>query len=250
MKVLGIIPARYASSRFPAKVLANLGGKSVLQRVWEQSQKANLLNRVYIATDHEKVAEHAKSFGAEVLMTQENHPSGTDRIAEALQLSGESCDVLINIQGDEPFIQPELIDQLAQEFTDAKVDICTAAVPIAKQEDISNPNVVKVVQNHAGNALYFSRSPVPFIRNHPKENWLNQASFFRHMGIYAYRQKVLKAIVQLPESMLEKAERLEQLRWLEAGYTIRIIQTNDEGIGIDEPKDLDKALKFLNLQRR
>ena len=172
-------------------------------------------------------------------------------IAEALQLSGESCDVLINIQGDEPFIQPELIDQLAQEFTDAKVDICTAAVPIAQQADITNPNVVKVVQNHAGNALYFSRSPVPFIRNHPQENWLNQASFFRHMGIYAYREKVLKAIVQLPESMLEKARNgWNNFAWLEAGYNIRIIETNDEGIGIDDPEDLDKALKFLNLQRR
>jgi 3-deoxy-manno-octulosonate cytidylyltransferase (CMP-KDO synthetase) len=249
MKVLGVIPARYASSRFPGKVLVELGGKSILQRVWEQCTQAHGLDEILIATDHPQVYKHAQHFGARVVMTADDHPSGTDRIAEAMMHISDTVDVVVNIQGDEPFISPDLINQMALAFDDSSVDICTAAIPIENQKDIQNPNVVKVVSNSNRNALYFSRSAIPFLRGINSNEWLQKADFYKHIGIYAYRKHVLKQLVQLPLSPLEIAESLEQLRWLEAGYTIRVLPTHYPGIGIDHPDDLIEAEKFLNLQQ-
>lgn len=248
MQFVGLIPARFASTRFPGKPLANIGGKTMIQRVYEQASK--VLELVYVATDDDRIAENVISFGGNVVMTSKDHKSGTDRCSEAIrkiQPAGINLksDVVINIQGDEPFIKPEQLRLLKNCFEDEQVQIATLIKQISTIEDIHNPNVVKVIRNKESLALYFSRSPIPFIRNEPQENWLNVFPFFKHIGIYAYRLDILKEITMLAPSSLELAESLEQNRWLENGYSIHVEPTTFETIAIDTPEDLEKVKHIL-----
>lgn len=248
MQFVGIIPSRYASTRFPGKPLANIGGKTMIQRVYEQASKA--LEHVYVATDDERIAENVNSFGGNVVMTSKDHKSGTDRCSEAIRkITSEELnlkfDVVINIQGDEPFIKPEQIRLLKSCFEDETVQIATLTKDITEKDDIFNSNVVKVVRNKESRAIYFSRSPLPFIRNEPAENWHNVFLFQKHLGIYAYRVPILKEITALSPSSLELAESLEQNRWLENGYSIYVETTSFETVAIDTPDDLEKAKKLL-----
>lgn len=245
MNIIGIIPARYASTRFPAKALAMINGKSMIQYVFERASQAKSLSDVIIATDNELIADNVLGFGGKVIMTNPNHPSGTDRVYEAVSKLENQPDVVINIQGDEPFIDPAVIDALAEAFNDSQVEIASMTNRINNAKDIFDPNIVKVVIDARGKALYFSRNPIPYARNIPNSDWITSASYFKHIGIYGYRTDILKQIVQLPVSSLEKAESLEQLRWLEAGYYIRMIITEYESFGIDTKEDLEKALKNL-----
>ncbi|MER0442404.1 3-deoxy-manno-octulosonate cytidylyltransferase [Emticicia sp. W12TSBA100-4] len=246
MKILGIIPARFASSRFPGKPLADIGGKSMIQRVYEQAQKAKSLSKVVVATDDPRILSHVISFGGEAYMTSENHPSGTDRCFEALQKAGGSSkfDYIINIQGDEPFIDPETIEQMAK-LLDFKTEIATAVKKISDYETLFDPNVVKAVLTMRKQCLYFSRQTVPYVRGHEPETWLEHADFYKHIGLYAYRNDVLEQISHLPPSPLENTEKLEQLRWLGYGYKIYATITNYESIGVDTPEDLEKLNKSL-----
>jgi 3-deoxy-manno-octulosonate cytidylyltransferase (CMP-KDO synthetase) len=242
--ILGVIPARYASTRFPAKPLADLSGKSMVQRVYEQVKKSKLITAVVVATDHPEIFEHVKKFGGNVCMTKENHASGTDRCFEALTLQQKEFKYVINIQGDEPFIQPEQIDLLAK-LLDGKTEIATLVKKIEDGEQLFNPNVVKAVVSKDQFALYFSRSPIPHIRNVQETDWVSKHTFYKHIGMYGYRADILKQLTTLPVSILEKAESLEQLRWLESGYRISVGETQTETMGIDTPEDLERALAYL-----
>lgn len=244
MKIIGLIPARYASTRFPAKSLADIGGRSMIQRVYEQARKSSLLHQVVVATDNEQILEHVKQFGGNACMTGEHHASGTDRCFEALTLQREKYDYVINIQGDEPFVQPAQIDLLAG-LLNGKTEIATLVKAIEDPEQLFNPNVVKVVFSKNMNALYFSRSTIPHLRSVPAEKWFTAHPFFKHLGMYAYRSDILQQLTKLPVSPLEKAESLEQLRWLENGYSITVAETKTETIGIDTPEDLAKAITYL-----
>ena len=244
MKFIGIIPARYASTRFPAKPLAMLGGKSVIQRVYEQV--CGVLDDAYVATDNELIEAAVQEFGGKVVMTSVHHKSGTDRCYEAYTKVGEGYDVIVNIQGDEPFIQPSQLEELKACFNDPQTQIATLVKPFSEAdgiEAIQNPNSPKVVVNKNMNALYFSRSIIPYQRN--MKDWSKHHIYYKHIGLYAYRAEVLKEITALPQSSLELAESLEQLRWLENGYTIKVGVTEVETIGIDTPQDLMKAEMFL-----
>lgn len=243
MKFTAIIPARYASSRFPGKPLALLGGKPVIQRVYEQAIK--VLPEAYVATDDERIAETVRQFGGQVIMTRADHKSGTDRIEEACQKIGTTADVIVNIQGDEPFIQPSQIETLCQLFDDPDTQIGTLGKPFETMEAVENPNSPKIVCDRRGFALYFSRSVIPYVRGKETKDWLNEFPYLKHLGLYAYRRQVLHAITQLPQSPLELAESLEQLRWLENGYRIRVGRTNVETVGIDTPEDLKRAESLL-----
>lgn len=246
MKFIGIIPARYASTRFPAKPLALLGGKTVIQRVYEQV--AGILDEAYVATDDERIEAAVKAFGGKVVMTSVNHKSGTDRCYEAFTKVGEEFDVIVNIQGDEPFIQPSQLEAIKACFDDDKTQIATLVKPFTPTDGfdaLENVNSPKVVVDKQMNALYFSRSIIPYQRNADKCVWLQGHTYYKHIGLYAYRAEVLKEITSLPQSSLEKAESLEQLRWLENGYTIKVGITDVETIGIDTPEDLERAERFL-----
>lgn len=244
MKILGIIPARFASSRFPGKPLADIGGKSMIQRVYEQALKAKSLSKVVVATDDPRILDHVIAFGGDACMTSESHPSGTDRCFEALKKEGgvDKFDYAINIQGDEPFIDPEIIDQLSK-LLDFKTEIATAVKKITDYESLFNPNVVKAVLSMRKQCLYFSRQTVPYVRGHEPETWLDHADFYKHIGIYAYRSDVLEQISHIPTSILEDTEKLEQLRWLGFGYKIYATITNHESIGVDTPEDLENLNK-------
>lgn len=246
MKFIGIIPARYASTRFPAKPLAILGGKPVIQRVYEQV--AGVLDDAYVATDDERIESVVKSFGGKVVMTSVNHKSGTDRCYEAYQKVGEGFDVIVNIQGDEPFIQRSQLDAIKACFEDGTTQIATLVKPFVPSDGfaaLENVNSPKVVVNKNMQALYFSRSIIPFQRNKGKAEWLENHTYYKHIGLYAYRASVLQEITALPQSSLELAESLEQLRWLENGYTIKVGVCDVETIGIDTPEDLERAEEFL-----
>ena len=244
MKILGIIPARWGSSRFPGKALADIAGTPMVVRVWQQASQCAELDQVVIATDHENIAEAASKAGASFCMTSSHHPSGTDRCAEVLAQQKESYDYVINIQGDEPFIDPQQISSLAA-LLDGKTQLATLIKRISHADDLFSPNVVKAVANKEGEALYFSREPIPHLRNVPRSEWLEQRLWFKHIGIYAYRSDILQEITKLPQGWLENIESLEQLRWLEAGYRIRTAETQLESAGIDTPEDLERALKLL-----
>lgn len=249
MKFIGIIPARYASTRFPAKPLAILGGKPMIQRVYEQVK--GILDEVYVATDNEQIASVVKTFGGNVVMTSVNHKSGTDRCYEAYTKIGKGYDVIINIQGDEPFIQRVQLEAVKACFNDVSTQIATLVKPFSSDDGIAaleNINSPKVVINKNMNALYFSRSIIPFQRNAEKKDWLSGHTYYKHIGLYAYRADVLKEITSLPQSSLEVAESLEQLRWLEYGYTIKVGISEVETIGIDTPLDLIYAEEFLKHQ--
>ena len=247
MKFMAIIPARYASTRFPGKPLAVLGGKTVIQRVNEQV--SSLLDEVYVATDDERIFQAVEAFGGRAVMTRSDHKSGTDRIEEAAEKIGSQADVIINVQGDEPFIQPSQIKTLMQLFDAPETQIGTLGKRFENIEGVENPNSPKIVTDNRGFALYFSRSPIPFVRGKERSEWLANYPFLKHLGIYAYRREVLREVTQLPQGNLEKAESLEQLRWLENGYRIRVGLTDVETVGIDTPEDLKRAEEFLKTMK-
>ena len=251
MKFIAVIPARYASTRFPGKPLAVLGGKTVIQRVYEQA--ISVLPEAYVATDDERIFKCVEDFGGRAVMTRADHKSGTDRIEEAVEkieeqgARSEKKDdlVVINIQGDEPFIQPSQIETLMHLFDDPETQIGTLGKRFDTIEAVRNPNSPKIVTDRRGFALYFSRSVIPFIRGVEADEWMPHYPFLKHLGVYAYRREVLAEVTRLPQSALEKAESLEQLRWLENGYRIRVGLTDVETVGIDTPEDLARAEAFL-----
>ena len=246
MKFVAIIPARYASTRFPGKPLAVLGGKTVIQRVYEQVSR--VLDEAYVATDDERIFQAVEAFGGKAVMTRTDHKSGTDRIQEAATKIGTDADVIINVQGDEPFIQPSQIETLMHLFDDPTTQIGTLGKPFESMDAVENPNSPKIVTDNRGFALYFSRSVIPYIRGKERGEWFGEYPFLKHLGIYAYRREVLAEVTRLPQSSLEKAESLEQLRWLQNDYRIRVGLTDVETVGIDTPEDLQRAEEFLAIQ--
>ena len=246
MKFIGIIPARFASTRFPAKPLAMLGGKTVIERVYEQVN--GILDEAYVATDDERIEAEVKRFGGKVVMTSVDHKSGTDRCYEAYIKIGSGYDVVVNIQGDEPFIQKSQIEAIKKCFEDPTTDIATLVKPFSSDDAyamLENVNSPKVVVNKDMQAMYFSRSIIPYQRNNDRIDWLKHHTYYKHIGLYAYKADVLKEITALPQSSLEMAESLEQLRWLENGYKIKVGVCDVETIGIDTPEDLERAEFFL-----
>jgi len=249
MKFIAIIPARYASTRFPGKPLAVLGGKTVIERVYQQVSR--VLTDVYVATDDPRIFQAVEAFGGRAVMTRTDHKSGTDRIQEAVEKieeggkRNEKETVIINVQGDEPFIQPSQIETLMQLFDDPTTQIGTLGKRFGRMEEVQNPNSPKIVVDRRGFALYFSRSVIPYVRGQEPQQWLASYPYLKHLGIYAYRREVLAEVTRLPQSALEKAESLEQLRWLENGYRIRVGLTDVETVGIDTPDDLHRAEAFL-----
>jgi 3-deoxy-manno-octulosonate cytidylyltransferase (CMP-KDO synthetase) len=244
MKILGIIPSRYESSRFPGKPLIDIAGKSMIQRVYEQSLKSNLINELVVATDDQRIFDHVESFGGNVMMTSNAHTSGTDRCGEVVEKYTD-FDIIINIQGDEPLIRPEQLDELLVAFKNSDVKLATLIKKMSSIEDVLNPNRIKVVLDKDKNGVYFSRSPIPFIANTDKSEWLQKADFWKHIGIYAWRSDVLSKIIALPKTELEQQESLEQLRWIYNGYKIATVETEIETPNVDAPEDLKKVLSLL-----
>lgn len=251
LKFIAIIPARYASTRFPGKPLAQLGGKAVIERVYEQV--SGVVENVVVATDDERIYDAVKAFGGRVVMTSTEHKSGTDRCWEAYQKQGEQFDVVINVQGDEPFIDHSQLRAIMACFEDETTDIATLVKPFAEEDGIAaleNPNSPKVVLDKASRAIYFSRSVIPYLRGVEREQWLKSHTYYKHIGMYAFRANVLQEVTSLEQSPLELAESLEQLRWLENGYKIGVGISNVETVGIDTPEDLERAEAFLREQNR
>jgi 3-deoxy-D-manno-octulosonate cytidylyltransferase len=246
MKFIGIIPARYSSSRFPGKPLAILGGKPVIEHVYRQV--SSVMEDVFVATDDQRIYDAVEAFGGKAIMTRSDHKSGTDRICEALEKVGGSFDVVINIQGDEPFIQKSQLETVMQCFDDPRTQIATLGKPFESMEAVENPNSPKIVLDNDGYALYFSRSVIPFVRGKEHEEWLSHFPYLKHIGLYAYRTEVLREVSKLPQSTLELAESLEQLRWLQNGYKIKVGLTDVETIGIDTPEDLQRAEEKMSNQ--
>ena len=238
-----VIPARYASTRYPGKPLAMLGGKTVIERVYQQVRK--VVDEVYIATDDERIAQAVNDFGGRAVMTSPNHQSGTDRIEEVVEKVPVEADVIINVQGDEPFIQPSQIETLCRLFDDPQTQIATLGKPFDTMDAVVNPNSPKVICDLQGYAMYFSRSVIPYIRGKEQAEWLQSFPYLKHLGLYAYRREVLRKVTMLPQSPLEKAESLEQLRWLQNGYRIKVGTTDVETVGIDTPDDLKRAEAWL-----
>lgn len=247
MKVVGIIPSRYASTRFPGKPLAMIKGKTMIRRVCEQAWKSKL-DAVVVATDDVRIADEVMSFGGRYVMTDPNHRSGTDRCCEALDILGNQYDAVVNIQGDEPFIDPRQIDLLVDLISQEDVQLASLARRMDDEEELFSPNTVKVVMDKEGRALYFSRSPIPFMRNVDKEQWLEKGDFYQHVGIYAYKADALRNIAAMQPTALELSESLEQLRWLENGMEIRMAVTDSVNVSIDTPVDLAKAEQLIQNQ--
>jgi 3-deoxy-manno-octulosonate cytidylyltransferase (CMP-KDO synthetase) len=245
--IIGIIPARYASTRFPGKPLIDIKGKSMIQRVYEQALKSKSLSRVLIATDDERIFDHVKSFGADVMMTSPHHASGTDRCQDAVRQLDTNFDYVINIQGDEPFIAPEQIDELAAILNNKNIELATQMTAVESYEILFGKSEVKIVLNTNNEALYFSRMAIPFIKDVDEKEWHKHHLYFTHVGMYAYRKDVLKIISALPVSSLEKAESLEQLRWIENGFTIKCVVTNYKSHCVDTPEDLERILQVMKL---
>ncbi|MDR3679871.1 MAG: 3-deoxy-manno-octulosonate cytidylyltransferase [Flavipsychrobacter sp.] len=245
--IVGIIPARYASSRFPGKSLTDIKGKTMIQRVYEQSAKSKALSRLVVATDDARIYDHVLSFGGEAVMTAAHHPSGTDRCYDALQQLNNNYTYVINIQGDEPFIDPAQIDELAAALADGTTELATQMIPVHSHDMLFDKGEVKIVLNHRQEALYFSRMVIPFIKGVAEQDWHLHHNYYRHVGMYAYRTDILEQITRLSVSPLEQAESLEQLRWLEAGFKIKCIPTTYESHCIDTPEDLEKVLGFIGL---
>ena len=244
MKIIGIIPTRWGSTRFPGKCIAPIAGKPMIQRVVERARQAKRIDSLIVATDDTRIADAVEKLqlpDVQIIMTRSDHPTGTDRIAEAM--ASKHADAYINIQGDEPFIAPALIDQLAQALEDPQWQMATAVTPITKENEINDPSVVKALFNADGAALYFSRAAIPFLRD--AQINIPTKTYWRHIGIYGYRRDFLQQLVQTPPCLLEEAEKLEQLRALHIGGRIHIIQTNDFGIGVDTPEDLIQAEKII-----
>jgi len=239
MKILGIIPARYASTRFPGKPLVDITGKVMIQRVYEQCVKCPSLDEVIVATDDERILNHIHDFGGKAVMTSPHHQSGTDRCAE-VAANYPDYEVVINIQGDEPYIDPVQISKVAACFNSADAQIATLIKKITVAADLHNINSPKVIINKLAEAIYFSRTAIPYVRGQEPEKWLEHFTYFKHIGIYGFRSEVLQAVTRLPISSLEKAESLEQLRWIENGYRIKIAETDLETQAVDTPEDLEK----------
>ena len=237
---LAIIPARYASTRFPGKPLADLAGKSMIRRVYERVSATPAVDRTVVATDDRRILDHVLAFGGEAVLTSPDHPSGTDRVAEAAA-AFPAAKIVVNVQGDEPFIDPEQITAVVTAFAEADIEIATLAHPITEERSLLSPNVVKVVRDAAGRALYFSRHAVPYLRDVPVGQWIDKKKHLQHLGLYAYRAAVLPRLAALPKGELESDESLEQLRWLAAGYRIRVALTDLPAYGIDTPDDLARA---------
>jgi 3-deoxy-manno-octulosonate cytidylyltransferase (CMP-KDO synthetase) len=244
-KITGIIPARFASTRFPGKPLVDIGGKSMIQRVYEQAKKCSALNDVIVATDDERIARVVEEFGGKYCMTNSNHPSGTDRCAEVVSKLNLRIDAVINIQGDEPFIDPKQIELVCKCFDDGRTELATLIKKIHSAEILFSPNSPKVIVDDDHFAIYFSRHAIPFVRGTDRDSWLQEHNFYQHIGIYGYRTDVLAKITTLAPSMLEKAESLEQLRWIEHGYKIKTAITTGDTIAIDTPDDLEKIRHLL-----
>jgi 3-deoxy-manno-octulosonate cytidylyltransferase (CMP-KDO synthetase) len=244
MKILGIIPARFESSRFPGKPLIDIAGKSMIQRVYEQCQKSSRLDKVIVATDDQRILDHLKTFGGQGIMTSSTHASGTDRCGEVAEHFPE-FNILVNIQGDEPMIDPHQIDLLCSCYDDLNTQIATLVKLIHTNEELVNENTPKVILNKNHQAVYFSRATIPYLRGKKIDNWLSEHAFYKHIGIYAFKRQILSEITKLPVSNLEIAEGLEQLRWIENGYPIQAVITTKESQAIDTPDDLIKVLKLL-----
>lgn len=247
MKVIGIIPSRYASTRFPSKPLAMIKGKTMIQRVWEQAWKSKL-DAVVVATDDMRIADEVLKFGGQYVLTDPNHRSGTDRCREALYMVEGQYDALVNIQGDEPFIDPAQINQVIELIGRDDTQLASLAKRIEDEDELFSPNVVKVVMDKQGNALYFSRNPIPFMRNLDRDKWLQKGEFYKHIGLYAYKTETLCQIAEMQSTKLEMAESLEQLRWLENGLRIRMGITQLESLSIDTQEDYEKAMQFAQNQ--
>jgi len=245
--ILGIIPARYGSSRFPGKPLIDILGKSMIQRVYEQAKKSSMLTDVVVATDDERIYKHVEAFGGKVVYTKEDHPSGTDRCFEALQKTEGSFDYVINIQGDEPFIDPTQIDLLCK-VCDGSTELATLMIPVDSHEVLFDMGEVKITLNSNMEALYFSRMVIPYIKGKPQEEWHKHHNYFRHVGMYAYRKDVLEQVTKLKPSSLEIAESLEQLRWLENGFKVKCAITNFDSHCIDTPEDIEKVIRLMNIK--
>jgi 3-deoxy-manno-octulosonate cytidylyltransferase (CMP-KDO synthetase) len=247
-KFVGIIPARYASTRFPGKPLVDIAGKSMIERVYAQAAKSQALSDIIVATDHEEIERAVRSFGGNVCLTNAAHPSGTDRCAEVLEKMKLVCDAIINIQGDEPFIEPRQIDLLCSCFDDPRTELATIIKEITSDQVLFNPNSPKAIVDHEGFAIYFSRQPLPFVRGREQSEWLGKHRFYQHVGVYGYRPEILRKITSLPPSPLEKAEALEQLRWVENGFKIKTVVTSFETVAIDTPEDLKRLLENQRLK--
>ncbi|MBM3415206.1 MAG: 3-deoxy-manno-octulosonate cytidylyltransferase [Bacteroidetes bacterium] len=243
--IAGIIPARYASTRFPGKPLIDIAGKTMIGRVYEQAAQAKSLSTVVVATDDQRIYQHVDSFGGKVLMTATHHASGTDRCWDALQQLNGEYQYVINIQGDEPFIEPAQIDELAAVLQDGNTELATQMIRVNSYETLFDKGEVKIVLNQDKEALYFSRMAIPFIKGAEVEKWHLHHVYYRHVGMYAYRRDILEKICQLPVSALEKAESLEQLRWLEHGFRIKCVETKHESHCIDSPEDVEKVLTLI-----
>ncbi len=244
MNVIGVIPARYDSSRFPGKPLVDIDGKSMIQRVYEQCTKSISISKLLVATDDQRIADHVRLFGGNVTLTSNKHQSGTDRCAEVADNYPE-FDILINIQGDEPMINPDQIDLLCKCFENPQASIATLVKKIGSNDELFNENTPKVILNKNSEAILFSRTAIPFLRGKAKENWIEQYTFYKHIGIYGFKTETLKILSNLPLSTLESAEALEQLRWIENGYRIHAAITDKESQAIDTPEDLEKLLKWI-----
>lgn len=243
--IVGIIPSRYASSRLPGKPLIDLKGKTMIRRVYEQVSASKFLDKVVVATDDNRIADHVASFGGNVLMTSTEHASGTDRCKEALHKLSGKYRYVINIQGDEPLIKAAQVDELAVLLSDDSIELATQMIKVSSQEELSDTKEVKIVLNKNNEALYFSRQPIPFLKDVDQNEWHLHHNYYRHVGMYAYRADILDKIAGLPVSPLEKAESLEQLRWVENGFTIKCAITKFESICVDTPEDVEKVRKLL-----
>lgn len=243
--IIGIIPARYSSTRFPGKALCDIKGKTMIQRVYEQSKKSTALAKVVVATDDERIYDHVISFGGEVVMTAAHHQSGTDRCQDALQQLQGNYQYVINIQGDEPFIDPQQINELAAVLTDGITELATQMIAVDSYDMLFDKGEVKIVLNTNNEALYFSRMVIPFIKGVDEKEWHLHHTYYRHVGLYAYRKDILEKITKLSVSSLEKAESLEQLRWVENGFTIKCVITAFESHCIDTPEDLERMLRTM-----
>lgn len=243
--IAGIIPARYASTRFPGKALADINGKSMIQRVYEQAAKSTALAALVVATDDDRILQHVTGFGGKAVMTAPHHPSGTDRCYDALRQLDPAIQYVINIQGDEPFIDPEQVNELAAVLQDGATEIATQMIPVSSHEELFDKGEVKIVLNDRSEALYFSRMVIPFIKGVDEKDWHLNHTYYRHVGMYAYRRDILARITALPVSPLEKAESLEQLRWLEHGFRIKCVPTSYESHCIDTPEDLQRMLSRI-----
>lgn len=244
MRILGIIPARYESSRFPGKPLIDIKGKSMIQRVYEQVRQSKLINELVVATDDDRIFNHVKQFNGNVMMTSTNHTSGTDRCGEVIKKYND-FDIVINIQGDEPLIRPVQLDDLLLSFKNSDVKIATLVKQMTDINEVLNPNRIKVVLDKNNNGIYFSRSPIPYVAKYDTKEWLEHSVFWKHIGIYAWRCDVLSQLVDLPKTQIEKTESLEQLRWIYNGYIINTVKTDIETPNIDTPEDVEKVLSLL-----